>query len=293
MGLQFDRAIALDVGTGTDGFSLASTSSLRVTFSIERDEKSWPNAATIVIYNLNPQHRNALSTLQGVPCKLQAGYQDNMGTIFDGMLRDAISVHAAPYWITTISAGDGELDKKGEPIAGKTIKRTWSKGTPIIGILRDFATAMNVDLGNATTMGAAAKLPTGAALPFALGVDGPALDEFIYFMRSVQMPWSIQNGKLQVRPAPEIPASTGILISKETGMIDVIATSVEKVKRFGHTLHIKVCKGKCLLQASLIPGQMCLLKSSNVNGNILLTKVTQLGDTKGNEWYSEFEAIYA
>lgn len=292
MTTQFQRAIALDVGTGFDGFALASTSNLRVEFDIQRDEKSWPNSAVIKVYNLNPAHRASLGALQGVPCKLQAGYADGMGVIFDGMLRDATSVHAAPDWITTIQAGDGELDKKGEPIAGKSIKQTWSKGTPIAQILVAFATALNVDIGNAATMGAAAKLPTGPALTHAFGVDGPALDEFIYFMRSVQMPWSIQGGKLQVRPAPEIPASVGALISKETGMIDVLETTTEKIKRFGHTQTIKVVKGKCLLRAELTPGQMVVFKSSNVNGNALLTKVAHTGDTRGQEWYSSFEGIY-
>jgi hypothetical protein len=292
MTTQFDRAIALDVGDGFAGFAIKSTSNLRVTFEVERDEKSWPNTAVIKVYNLNPDHRGALAALQGVPCRLQAGYRDGMGTVFDGMLRDAISTHEPPDWVTALQAGDGELDKNGETIAGKSVRKTWSKGTPIFQILIDFAAALNVDLGNVPTMGAAARLSTGPALLVSFGVDGPALDEFIYFMRSARMPWSIQGGKLQVRPAPEIPASVGPLIAKETGMIGMIETSTEKVKRFNKTKTIKVCKGKTLLNANLIPGQMCLLKSSNVTGNIQLTKVKQVGDTGGQEWYSEFEAIY-
>ena len=290
---QWLRSIALDVGTGSSGFALASTSSLRVVFEVERDEKPWPNTAKIQVYNLNPDHRRALSTLQDVPVKLQAGYQDGIGLLFDGMLRDVTSVHDSVDWITTLNTGDGERDRRGEPIAGKTIKQTWSKGTPLVSVLSAFATALNVDMGNVQTMGAAAKLPTGLALTHAFAVDGPALDELIYLMRSLQMPWSIQNGKLQVRPAPAVPASEGPLISTMTGLVGGnVEISREKVKRFGHTIDVKLCKGKCLLLPELKPGCMFVLDSQSVIGTVLATKIKHYGDTDGQDWYTEFEGIY-
>lgn len=292
MTTNFRRWISLDVGASPGGFSLASTESLRVVFSIERDEKPWPNTAEIAVYNLNPDHRQYLSTLQGVPCKLHAGYEDGTGLLFDGMLREAKSVHSGTEWITSISAGDGELDKKGEPIAGKQIKACWSRGTPLITILQAFATQLNVDLGNAVTMGAAAKLTTGVALSNAFAVDGPALDEFIYFMRSVGLPWSVQNGALQVRPAPAVPASTGPLIAAQTGMIGNVETSTQKVKRFDVTKELKVVAGKVLLLPALLPGHMFALKSNAVNGPVLCTKVHHVGDTHGNDWYTQWEGNY-
>lgn len=288
---QWMRWISLDVGTSPSGFSLASTESLRVSFSIERDEKSWPNTAQIDVYNLNPDHRKYLSDLEGVPVRLHAGYESGTGLLFDGMLRDVDFTDGIDR-VTTLSLGDGEMDKDGEPIAGKAIKATWSRGTPIVTILQAFAQHLNVNLGNTSTMGAAAKLPTGVALSHAFAVDGPALDEFIYFMRSLQMPWSIQNGSLQVRAAPEVPASMGALISPQTGLIGHVKAKTKLVKRFKKTQKIKVAEGKCLLLPVLLPGQQFVLKSSTVSGPVMCTKVHHSGDTHGNEWYTEFEGIY-
>jgi hypothetical protein len=292
MTTRWKRWISLDVGAAPGGFSLASTESLRVQFDIKRDEKPWPNTAELTVYNLNPDHRQYLGSLHGVPCKLHAGYEDGTGLLFDGMLREAKSTHNGTNWETHISAGDGELDLKGEPIAGKQIKMCWSRGTPLIAILQAFVTQLNISIGNAVAMGAAAKLPTGVALANAFSVDGPALDEFVYFMRSVGLPWSIQNGALQVRPAPAVPASMGPLIASSTGAIANVETSTQKVKRFAKITELKVCSGKVLLLPELLPGQMFALKSVDVTGPVLCTDVHHAGDTHGTEWSTSWEGNY-
>lgn len=291
MTLQFMRAIKLDVGPAGKGVRIPGTSSLRVEFQISRDEKPWPNTATVRIYNLNPDHRAELAAMQGVPCRLEAGYKDGTGVLFDGMLRDAVSIHNGVNWVTTLEAGDGELDKDGDPISGTQIKQTWSKGTPLIVVLQAFVKALKLKDGNLATA-SAAHLSTGVALPFAMAVDGPALEEFIYLMRALKLPWSVQNGVLQVRLDPKLPASTGPLISPQTGLVDSVEVKTERVNRFGVNTWIKVCEGKCLLLPELLPGQMFVLNSKSVTGTALCRKVTHTGDTHGNDWYTGFEGIY-
>lgn len=300
---QWLRSIELEIGEGgplgLGGFAIKSSSTeprqLRVAFAIERDEKPWPNSATIRIWNLHADHRDSLADQRGIPCRLKAGYRSGTGVLFEGRLRDAQSYHDGTDWITELGAGDGELNTDGEPIASGSIHKTWSRGTPVFQILKDFATEMKVDPGNSAIAGAAARLTTGVALSHAFTVDGPILDEFIYFMRAAGLPWSIQDGALQVRAAVEAPAGVGPIVSPFTGLVGRVETSTRKVER-ENTLtkakeltETKVSAGKCLLLPGLKPGLSFLLQSSTVIGLHLCTGVRHAGDTHGGEWYTEFE----
>ena len=295
---QWGRSIKLSVGDpgpiGLGGVTI-DTDSLRCSFDIERDEKPWPNSATIKIWNLNSTHRAELSNMQGVPCTLIAGYADARALLFGGMLRDVMHEHDGVDWITTVNGGDGELDKDGEPIASKSIQKTWKRGTPCTQILQDFISEMNVDPGNAAIAGAAAKLTTGVALSHAFTVDGPILDELTYFMRSVGLTWSIQDGAFQVRLA-DVPAKIGALISPLTGLVGRVATSVRKIERENQLTKAKeltewqMATGTSLLLPDLKPGSAFALQSAAANGLYLCTRLRHTGDTHSREWYTEWEA---
>lgn len=297
MSEQWLRSIFLSVGEpgplGVGGVSM-ETDSLRCAFEIERDEKPWPNTATIRIWNLTPAHRAELADLQGVPCVLAAGYQGANGQLFSGMLREAQSVKEGTDWITTITGGDGELDTEGEPIAGKSIHKTWAKATPCLQILKDFIAEMKLAEGNASVAGAAAALSTGMMLSHAFTVDGPILDELTYFMRSVGLAWSIQDGAFQVRLA-DAPASVGPLISPLTGLVGHVTISTRKIERENVTTKIKetttwkMAAGSCLLLPALTPGIGFALQSAAASGAYLCTRLRHVGDTHGTEWYTEFE----
>lgn len=294
---QWLRSIKLSVGDpGTFGLGgvTIDSDSLRCAFEIERDEKPWPNTATIRIWNLNKAHRNELVAMQGVPCTLTAGYEGARAVLFDGMLREAASAHEGTDWITTITGGDGELNKEGDPIASASIHKTWSKGTPCLQILKDFVAEMKLDEGNAGLAGAAAKLTTGVGLSHAFTVDGPILDELTYFMRSVGLAWSIQDGAFQVRLAA-VPATTGALISPMTGLVGHVTKSTRKIERENERTKEKeitewsMAAGTCLLLPALKPGAGFVLQSEAATGTYLCTQIRHVGDTHAGEWYTEFE----
>ena len=298
---QWLRALILDVGDpgplGLDGFRLqtsANPNMLRVTFDIERDETPWPNTAAIEVYNLNADHRNELGSKRAVPCQLQAGYADASYGIFSGMLRSAGSTKQGTDWVTVLEAGDGELNKKGEPIASGSIHKTWSRGTPIVAIVQDFAHEMDVDLGNAAVVGASGSLTTGVALSHAFTVDGPILDEWVYFMRSIGVGWSIQDSALQLR-LPDVPIPTAEIISPLTGLIGEIEIATLIIERENTITKRKeqtektVYSGACLLRPALVPGSLFVLQARNQAVPCVLHRVRHHGDTHGTDWYSEFE----
>jgi hypothetical protein len=286
---QWQRAIVLSIGS-----IQIDTDTLDVAFEIERDEKPWPNLARIQVWNLNPAHRAELAASQGVECRLEAGYVEGTGLLFSGRLREATSIADGVDWITTLESGDGELDSEGEPIASKSIRKTWARGTPCLQILKDFIAEMKVDEGNASVTGAAASLTTGAAISHAFAVDGPILDELTYFMRSVGLTWSIQDGAFQVRLA-DAPASVGPLITPSTGLVGRVTASTRKVERENQTTKEKelttwqMAAGTCLLLPELRPGIGFTVDASTVSGAHLCTKVRHVGDTGASSWYTEWE----
>lgn len=296
---SWGRSIQLTVGEpgpfGQLGGVVIDTDSLRCSFAIEKDEKPWPNSATIKIWNLNQAHRDQLAAHHGVPCRLEAGYRDDRSLVFAGMLRRAKSEHDGTDWITTVSGGDGELDKDGEPLASKRLQRTWKRGTPCFQIVKDFATALNVEPGNTAIAAAAASLTTGQAIAHAFAVDGPIMDELVYFMRAAGLTWSIQDGALQVRVA-SAPASVGPLVSRFTGLVGRVSSEARKIVRENtltkkeETAEWQMRMGTSLLLPGLRPGYGFALGSAEVTGTQLCTSVRHVGDTHGTEWYTHWES---
>jgi hypothetical protein len=302
---QWIRSFSLELSEagplGFGGFVVESSSakidSLRIAFDIERDEKPWPNSAEVVIWNLNEDHRNWLGQQTAIPCKLTAGYRDSSGVIFEGMLQNARSIKDGPDWVTTLYADDGALDKDGEPLASKSIHKTWGKGTPVFKVLQDFVKELNVKPGNSTIQTAAASVLTGNALTHAFTVDGPLFEELIYFMRSCALTWSIQDGGIQVRIAPEVPADVvAQIVSPLTGLVGETATETLKIERENSITKKKeitpvtVTAGRCLMLPQLKPGHQFILQSRNNTGPQIAKLVRHTGDTRGGDWYTDFEA---
>ena len=285
---QWGRWISLELGDMFSGVKIETSDkgSLRCAFSVERDEKPFPNNATIKVWNLNIGHRDVLSKAQSVPCRLTAGYKGNTGCIFFGALRSASTAREGPDLVTTLTAGDGEEGKDKKPISTAIVRKTWKRGTPIAAVLTQMAQALQVDLGTLPLLAPTATLPTGPVLPFALSVDGSAVEEFSAIMKSVGLTWSIQDGALQVR-ASELPAGMVPLISPLTGLVGSVEKSVEKDKAGKPFTQVT---GKCLLLPLIYPGWQIVLTSADCAGLYLCTKVTHAGDTHAGEWYTTFEA---
>jgi hypothetical protein len=302
---QFRRAYELVVGEpdplglpGGGGFGILSSSteeSLRITFTVERDERPWPNKAVIEVYNLNPDHRDYCSGNRGIPCRLEAGYPGGTGTLFAGVIRSGESYRDGQDWVTVLTAGDGEVNRSGQPLASGQISKAWARGTPLAVVVADFAKELDVDLGNVAAIGSLATTSAGPALAAGLAVDGPVLDEWIALMRSCGLAWSIQDGALQLR-VPGLPAGVAPIVSPFTGLVEGVALSTRQVIRTHPVTkkesvqEIQVAAGRSLLLPGLIPGHQMLLQSRATTGLYMVASVRHVGDSRGQDWYTEFEA---
>lgn len=301
---QFDRAYTLEIGESdplglTGAFAIVSGSqgALRIKFKIVKNELPWPNAGEIQIWNLNADHREYLASEDALPCRLEAGYAGSSSVVFEGYLRQGVSVRDGVDWITTLKAAEGEVDKDGKLLAGKSIRKAWTRGTPVAVIVQDFAKELNVDVGNVPALAGAAAFKSGPALLHGFAVDGPILDEWTYLMRGLGLRWSIQGGAIQLRLA-EAPAGVATdVISPFTGLVGHVVKSTKKVRR-SNTLtkeeevqSVAVVEGQTLMLPGLQPGYQFILQSEQATGAYLCSEVRHVGDSHSTEWYTEFEGL--
>ena len=156
---KFGRNYKLYVQPTNSSTFIEITYPLTLEFDISRDTSSSINQATFRIYNLSEKNRNAIfkdrySMLDngvGTGAKkviLQAGYGDNLSTVFQGSVLEAYSYRQMSEVVTYINALDG-----GYGIANSFVNFSVSKGTPKQDIFNQLANSiLGVDKGSVGTV---------------------------------------------------------------------------------------------------------------------------------------------
>jgi hypothetical protein len=255
--------------------------SLRVVFDIQRDEKPYPNQGNIRVYNLNENHRDALTKKSDITAILEAGYEQNAQQIFFGSVRRATTTREPPDYITQVEAGDGEKE-----LQTATINKSFAKGTPVSAVLMALASAAGLGAGNVPLFTATAALPNGKTLTTPITLSGPVVEELASFCRSLGLSFSIQGGALQLLDVgtPVLPG-TAVVLSPLTGLIGAARLDVDR--ETGKT----ICVARSLLQPQMVPGTLFVVQSETVNGNFAVRKSRHYGDTHGNDWYVDVEGV--
>lgn len=297
----FGRAYRLNVGgIEVDARKGVGLRSLRISFSVERDVKRHPNNCEIQLFNLTKPHQAALAKLSSVRVRLEAGYLDDVGVLFDGDLRSARTRKENTEYVTRVSGGDGETQCR-----AARINKTYAKGTPIGTVLHELGKALGVGAGNLEQFKGASLANGSKTLTRALTVRGAVFDELEHVTRSCGLRWSIQDSALQIREAGlPVGDRQGPLLRPDTGLIgevqvETVVAGSESVKglvKANKTLKaegfsagsVKVT-GVCLLRADLIPGVPFRVESEAFTGNLVCTATVHRGDSHstdswGIEW---------
>jgi hypothetical protein len=254
--------------------------SLRVRFDVQRDEKPYPNQASIEVFNLNKKHRESLAKKPEITTRIEAGYEGNSQQIFFGIVRRSRTVREPPDYVTTVDSGDGE----GE-LTTATISKVFAKATPVSKVLRELATALGVGVGNIPSF-PLAKLSNGSTLVQPLTLSGPVVEELASFCRSLGLSYSVQDGALQLLDIgqPVLPG-TAVLLGPSTGLIGEPRLDVDK------DTDQTICVARSLLQPKLVPGSLFRVDSESVQGNFAARKTRHYGDTHGRDWYVDVEGV--
>ena len=145
---KFGRAYTLQVGTA-NGQTITIQLPFTVEFDITRNTLTSANVCSIRIYNLSANHRNQIrfnimDTGDYRPVTLQAGYGQNLATIFNGSITQAWSVREGTNFITTIESFDG-----GYAFNNGLTNTTFPSGTSQTTIIKTLAGSLpNVAVGS-------------------------------------------------------------------------------------------------------------------------------------------------
>lgn len=183
---------------------------LRIQFTVEKDDKTTANTATVTISNLAQRTREEFAD---IPRRmiLEAGYGDSLATIFVG---DITAPPKGTYGSTDI---DTEiLGKDG----GRALKHAH-----VSKAYRGTATALQLaqDAIKALGLRVPADLPGYQELskqyPHGTSLHGLASDRLTQILKPLGFEWSIQNGQIVVVKAGGVLDGDELVINTQAGMV--------------------------------------------------------------------------
>ncbi len=266
------RVIKLQVDTLK--FEGVSYPGLRITFKAVKSTKKEPNSCQIEIYNLSPEHREALTKVKLPVVVLEAGYVNETTQLFFGQCIHTKHERKGPDIITTVETSDS-----GPSLRTARIKKNYKQGVKPSAVLADLAKALGVKVGNLKD--AQKKIDSGKAASLYLEgctLHGHAPNELDALCRSAGFEWSVQDGALQILA---VGTAAGQFATVLTDDLMLTTPSVSNKN---------VVEGQTFIQHDFLPGRQIQIKTELVQGVYRLEKCTYHGDTYGDDWFTDFEA---
>lgn len=281
---QFNREAEVIVAPidGGDGIDVTG---LRVTFKAAKTSSSEPNTATVSVYNLAEFSRGRIKAKDQAVI-LKAGYVDLIEQVCAGVIKRVEHRRDGVDIVTELEIKDG-----GQDLLEPEFRRSYTKNTSRRRIVNDIISAMpHTSVGHINA--ASVSGSTTGRLSFSTTAK-LALDRLA---NAWDFEWSIQDGAIQVLdPEGTIePVTLAVSLSPTTGLIGSPSRTGQEGRRTSRSRKRKQRAGakfQCLLRPSIRPGRYVLLESEFVSGAFKVQSVEHNGDTHGNEWFSDVEAV--
>lgn len=281
---QWIRQLKLLIGT--EGEQWLDVSDLRVRFETTQALSSAPGKAIIRVYNLADATSKKVQA-EGAPVQLIAGYGGNVGLIFSGscaQIRRGRESGTDKYLELTCQDGDLAMQYA-------TINRSLSAGwtqRDALGAAHDSLKAHGVDPGYTGGL-FEHKMPRGKA------IFGAARDHLDDWGRSVGMDWAIRDGQLNCIPAAETAPGAAFELTPSTGLIDTPTQTVDGITfrsllnpmlRAGQQVHLS---HDLIASGAQTPtyGAQTFYAPTDLDGFYKIYNSRVVGDTRGNDWYSD------
>lgn len=258
---QFGRAIQLIIGSDTESIVIED---LTIGFDLTKTITSEPNEASIYVINLNQSTRNLITDKKYNRILLNAGYGDDMRTLFIGYIDEVENKKEAVDITTIMTCSDGSVDYRESRTA-----ITVSKGQTDQEIVKQTLKNMPNTTNGIQEFKTERKLPRGKTMV------GNSRDVLKVVANNQDANWSIQDGKLLLLPKTSALANNeGFLISEETGMIG-------SPQKTSDGLEVR-----CFLNNVMRVGQLCRVVSiiKEYTGDFKITKIQMKGSNKGNDF---------
>lgn len=281
----YGRRYRVIVSTG-QGNAL-DISKLRCTFNVQKTIVMEPNFSEITIYNLNPQTENAIIN-EGMRIVIEAGYEGaQYGLIFDGdVIQPIRDKEDGVTYKLTLRSLDGDRFINGGIVNFSLLKGQSSR--QIVDECTSKATNPT-QLGNISSGLVTTELTRGKVC------FGLARDYLRQVAQNSNATFYVEDGKVNIIKAEDIPVGEATELSPSSGLIGIPTQSEYGVN------------GKCLLNPrikinslihidnSLIRARQAeigqVFRSLDGDGIYRVIKINHVGDTRGDEWYTEFETV--
>lgn len=302
---QYLRRCSLVVGSQTQATDL---SALRIRFSVQQRTAQTPNNAQIRVYNLSKATSQAIVDKEYTDVLLQGGYQSaQFATVFSGTIKQIRRGRESSIrdYVELLCA-DGDA---GYNFA--TVSVSYAAGmTPLQQIKTLLAALLPFGVG-------AGYIPQfdGPALPRGKVLHGMVRDVLRDLSQTTGTSWSIQNGKLVMVPDDSYLPGDAVVLNAQTGMIGIPEQQVGGIGV------------RCLLNPKIVVGTLLQIDNSSItttlfqnprqddstaglsvgesfnsfapvvlpslasDGFYRTLAINHVGDTWGQEWYSDITCI--
>jgi hypothetical protein len=272
-------------------------SQLRFRFEVRASDVETPNTMTVRVYNAGQQTVNSI-TQEFDTVTLTAGYQNgNKGTIFQGDIKQIfVGRERNVDRFLDIMAGDGD-----QAYTQSVINKSFPAGSTQGQQLAAIAASMNLPVANTAN----GLLSTGGILARGktlFGMSRLYMSELSQFSNAR---WSIQNGVVTLVPITGYLPGQAVQINSATGMIGTPEQTDNGIMI------------RCYLNPLIRIGQLVQINNSDINRNTLNKQMfpsytsqyypatvthdgfyrvlvaEHVGDTRGNDWYTELTCLAA
>lgn len=247
---------------------------LTIYFDSEFDDSEKINTTTIKVYNLS--NKTIVGIKQNSPVLLSAGYGNDVGVIFEGVVKNPQTIWSGVDKITEIEG----VDQHGLYLT-KKVNKTFAPGTAASTILQYLLTEAGLGIG-----------------------DFSLVQDFIYrkgkvvkgnvnalikaIVKDTKSKFHINRGKAYIRDARK-GDNTGFVVNKDTGLIDV-PERIESEETDKKTKKKTVRTGwkvKMLLNHRITVDSIIVLRSKAVTGTFRVVKGRHYSE--GSSFYTEVE----
>lgn len=262
-------------------------SQLRCTFRVEKSMSEEPNLSEVTIYNLSAETENTI-IVGGNDIVVEAGYEgEQYGMIFKGNVVQPLrnKEDGVTYSLQLISQdGDKFLN-------GGIISASFRKGQT----QRNIANELTNKASNPVQTGAISSDLDNVKLARGKVVFGLSKDYLRQISKSQDAVFYVNDGVVNIVKATDLPPGEIFSLGPDSGLIGAPEQTENGIK------------GKCLLNPRINLNSLIHIDNSiirmqkiqagqtarqlNSDGVYRVIKLVHSGDTRGDDWYTEFEAV--
>ena len=256
----------------------------RIKFEVTKSIAQKDNSAKIEIFNLSLNTRKKIGTKETV-AQLYAGYSQNQGAtqIGQGTICQVSSVRDKTEVVSRILLKDGLINIKNNPIS-----ISYETDVKLQDVLARIAKEAGLTL---KVSGINSEVIKGGYVLLG-GIDY----ELSKLEKSFNFEWSIQSNVLLITGRKQINTHQILLLTPQTGLIlnpesvKKVSQKLQKLKDKGEILNdINTFQVQALLQPQLQLNDIIAVESQDFSGKFRIQKITHIGDTRDNDWYTNLE----